>query len=163
MKYPFRDFPSPLGARNSRPLGGPPDELDRWLVRWRLGMFKSIYRLRQHRWRVVGVLLILALLVTVWLLPMPDETGAVQTIHNRETTLVTGLQKVCDHPQQVFQQFGYAQAKVPDRNTLSQLPTPAHLQLQKQGDMTYDPATDILCTIGGSGIYTRFVQHLQKW
>jgi len=164
MKYPFRDFPSPLGARNSRSPGGPPDELDRWMVRYRLGLFKSTYYIRQHRWRVAGILLILCLLTTVWLLPMPDDTDAVQTIRNREATLMNGLQKVCDHPQQVFQHFGYSQAKIPDRSTLSQLPTPSQLQLQKQGDMTYDPTSDILCTVGGSGIYAKYVQqHAQKW
>ena len=162
MKYPFRGFPSPLGARKSKPLGGTPDELDRWVVRCRLGMFKAIYRLRQHRWRVAGILLILCLLVTVWLLPMPDETEAVQTIRNRENTLMAGIQKVCDHPQQVFQHFGYSLSTVPDKSTLSLLPTPAEMQLQKQGDMTYDPTKDILCTVGGAGIYNQYVQHTKK-
>ncbi|GCE23456.1 hypothetical protein [Dictyobacter kobayashii] len=149
MKYPFRGFSSPLGARNSKSFGGPPDELDRWIVRYRFGMFKALHRMRQRPWRLVGILLIICMLATVWFIPMPDETEAVQTVHTREATLMTGLQKICDHPQQVFQHFNYPLAKVPTQSILSLLPKPAAVPLLKQGDMTYDPVQNILCTVGG--------------
>ncbi|GCE31088.1 hypothetical protein KDA_65720 [Dictyobacter alpinus] len=158
MKYLFRGFTSPSGAKGLRS----PDELDRFMVRQRLALFKSIHQMRRYRWRLICSLIVLCALSIIWFLPLPDETQAIQTIHQHQATVMTGLQKVCDQPTKVFQVFGYPSSRVPAKALLARLPTPTQLHLQKQGDMTYDPAKNVLCTVGWTGIYTRFIQPAEK-
>jgi hypothetical protein len=59
----------------------------------------------------------------------------------------------CGHPSEVFAQFGFPASQVPDRTRLVPLPRPG----QTQGaPLTYDPATDQLCTQGREPLATRF-------
>ncbi|GER89563.1 hypothetical protein KDW_37250 [Dictyobacter vulcani] len=158
MKYLFRGFASQSGIKNERF----PDELDRFMVRHRLALFKSVHQVRRHRWRILCSLMVLCALSVIWFLPLSDDTGAVQTIHQHATTALTGLQKVCDQPPKVFQQFGYSSSSVPARAVLVTLPTPTQLRLTKPGDVTYDPVHNVLCTVGWTGLYTRFIQQPGK-
>jgi hypothetical protein len=109
-----------------------------------------------------SVLFTLGLLWSIWLLSHVQDqfvttaVGGRGGIHLLQTTTPVNEQETCGNPTEVFQTLGLATMRVPDKATLSLLPTPQQHPVTIDGDISYDPKTNELCTIGWQGLSTRY-------
>ena len=109
-----------------------------------------------------SVFLTLGLLWSIWLLPHMQAQPAITSvggrggIHLEQAVTPTSNQKTCGQPSEVFQELGLVTMNVPDKATLSLLPTPQQHPVTTAGDVSYDPRTNELCTIGWQGLSARY-------
>ena len=126
---------------------------------------RKLSQWRPHKkwvWRLNSVLLTLGLLWSIWLLPHVQAQPATASVggrggvHLAQAATPTSDQKTCGQPTEVFQTLGLATMHVPDTATLSLLPTPQQHPVTTDGDISYDPHTNKLCTVGWQGLATRY-------
>jgi hypothetical protein len=104
----------------------------------------------------------LGLIWSIRLLPhVPTQSATTAVggrggVHLASAATPVSDQKTCGNPTEVFQTLGLVSLSVPDKATLSLLPTPQQHPVTTEGDISYDPKTNVLCTIGWQGLSTRY-------